>query len=112
MKSIRTPKPNKKTSALLELKELGYTFKSIAEMYGLTENQVKNRIYRHDRKAVPVIKGKPANLSASQKDRAAHLHYFGYPPCEIASDINANSDDVRAYVNQLPRHPEFRKKSA
>jgi len=94
------------------LRKQGHTFKAIAELTGLTENTVKTRIYKKARAYVTTIKSRPANLTQEQRHRAANLHYFGYPPCEIAADIEASAEDVRIYVSELPRHPEFEKKSA
>lgn len=95
-----------------DLREQGHTFKHIAELTGLTENTVKTRIYKKARAYVTTIKSRPANLSQEQRQRAANLHYFGYPTSEIAADTGASAEDIRIYVSELPRHPEFGKKSA
>ena len=106
MKSNFTPEQ------LYKLRNQGHTFKHIAELTGMTENMVKNRIYRKARTKTTAIKSKACNLSQKQREQAARLYYFGYPPCEIACDIQASAEDVRIYVAELPRHPEFTKKSA
>lgn len=95
-----------------QLRDEGVSFREIAESHNLTENTVKSRYYRENVAKPSRIRRKAFHLTEEQRKRAANLHYWGYPPCEICAEINAKAEDVRIYVTELPVHPAYRKKSA
>ena len=98
------------TEELVALRKM-YTFKRISKITGLSENVVKNRIYKIEKTKGQPIKSKSGNLNSAQKEKASSLHYFGYAACEIAKEINSNLEDVKAYVAELPKHPDYKKKT-